>query len=101
MVTVPPPDPTAAPPPPVGGIEEVVCAYPWPCAEALAVKWCESGDRWDRVGAGVNYGGFQINSVHAGRFGEFWTRWADPAYNTMMAFTIWSEQGWRPWGCRP
>ena len=29
----------------------------------------------------------------------FWERWMEPEYNTMMAYTLWSEQGWAPWDC--
>lgn len=79
---------------------ELICAYPWPCEEALAVKFCESGDRWDEVSKG-NYGGFQINAVHEARFPDFWESWMDPVKNTSWAYEIWSEQGWKPWGCRP
>lgn len=90
---------------PEGSVEALICTYPWPCGQAVAVASCESGlgmdgylDGWWASSAG-NYGLFQINSVHAGKFTEFWDRWMDPAYNIEMAFTIWSEQGWRPWGC--
>jgi len=48
---------------------------------------------------GESYGLFQINSIHAYRFVGFWERWMEPEYNTMMAYTLWSEQGWAPWDC--
>jgi len=82
-------------------LRALICSYPWPCEEALRVKWCESGSRWDSIGAGANYGGFQINAIHANRIPDFWTSWMDPEKNTAWAFDIWSRQGWKPWGCRP
>lgn len=100
----PAPTPTPAIPLYVLSSEELkalICSLPWPCEEALRVKWCESGNRWDAIGAGGNYGGFQINAIHARRIPEFWTSWMDPAKNTAWAFDIWSRQGWKPWGCRP
>jgi hypothetical protein len=93
---------------PTDGLEALVCSYSWPCQEALAVARCESGvdsaGRLDGIFAASSrssYGLFQINSVHARRFPEFWESWMDPAKNTAWAFQIWSEQGWRPWSCRP
>lgn len=81
--------------------QKLICSYSWPCDEALRVKWCESRQRWDTIGAGANYGGFQINSIHARRFPSFWDSWMDPVKNTAWAFELWAEQGWKPWGCRP
>jgi hypothetical protein len=101
------PTPTVAPQvaaayvPPAGSLEALICSYAWPCQEALHVKWCESRGNWDTIGGGANYGGFQINAVHARRFPDFWESWMDPAKNTAWAFQLWSEQGWRPWACRP
>jgi hypothetical protein len=92
---------TIAPLKPSNALEELICSYPWPCEEALRVKWCESRANWDTIGSGANYGGFQINQVHARRFPDFWESWMDPEKNTAWAFQIWSEQGWRPWACRP
>lgn len=107
-----PPTPAPKPAPavqvPTDGLEALVCSYSWPCQEALAVARCESGvdsaGRLDGIFAASSrssYGLFQINSVHARRFPEFWESWMDPAKNTAWAFQIWSEQGWRPWSCRP
>lgn len=95
--------PASAKPPQLSSdaLRALICSYPWPCEEALRVKWCESGSRWDAIGAGANYGGFQINAIHANRIQDFWTSWMDPEKNTAWAFDIWSRQGWKPWGCRP
>lgn len=113
----PAPSPSPAPPPappapayvpPPDGLEALVCSYAWPCQEALTVARCESGvdaaGRLDGIYAQSSrnsYGLFQINAIHARRFPEFWDSWMDPAKNTAWAFQIWSEQGWRPWNCRP
>lgn len=110
----PPATPTPAPTPAVTpapavpayvlsaeGLKALICSYPWPCEEALRVKWCEAGSRWDAIGSGANYGGFQINAIHASRIPDFWTSWMDPVKNTAWAFDIWSRQAWKPWGCRP
>lgn len=92
---------------PLDGLEALVCSYPWPCAEALAVARCESGvDAAGRLNGtaavgGSSYGLFQINAVHAYRWPEFWDEWMDPTKNTDWAFQLWSEQGWSPWTCRP
>ena len=104
--TPPPPPPPYVPPP--GGLEEMVCTFAWPCAEAISVARCESGT--DKVGrldgafavsSRNSYGLFQINAIHASQFPDFWQSWMDPAKNTSWAFQIWSQQGWRPWSCRP
>lgn len=98
---------TAPEAPPLDGLEALVCSYPWPCDEALAVARCESGvnaaGRLDGAAAvgGSSYGLFQINAIHAYRWPEFWDGWMDPAKNTDWAFQLWSEQGWIPWSCRP
>lgn len=94
------PEPSEIPQLSAEGLKDLICAYPWPCEEALRIKWCESGDSWDEIGKG-GYGGFQINPVHIARFPDFWQSWTDPVKNTSWAYEIWSEQGWKPWGCRP
>ena len=103
-----PPAPAVPTPPLEGGLEALVCSYSWPCEQALAVARCESGvdsagklDGIYAVSSRNSYGLFQINSIHARRFPDFWESWMDPAKNTAWAYQIWSEQGWRPWSCRP
>lgn len=68
---------------------------------AVAVAKAESG--WNakatnrnRNGS-VDYGLFQINSVHAAILNT--GNWADPADNTAMAFKVWTDAGrsWGPW----
>ena len=90
-------------------IAELICspAYDWPCKEALRVSYCES--RWDSGAySSGNYGIFQINAIHRGRLqsvsggeGDDLARLFDPHINTQVAYSIWREQGWRPWACRP
>jgi hypothetical protein len=100
-----PPTPAATPIPvsamSKSEIEALVCTYPWPCAEALKVLWCESGGKPWAIGRGSNYGLFQINQVHGRRFSNFWNTWMDPAKNIEWAYSIWARQGWKPWGCKP
>jgi hypothetical protein len=93
---------------PADGFEGIICALPWPCHEAIAVAACESGRGLDgrldgnwAIGAGSNYGLFQINQIHAPRWPDFWTAWMDPYKNAQWAFEIWSSSGWGPWGCKP
>jgi hypothetical protein len=97
----PPPPVPAVPPPAPGSIEAIICSHPWPCQEALAVAACESGLHPTSIGGGRNYGLFQINAVHAGRFPGFWDLWSDPATNASWAYQIWSGRGWQAWGCKP
>jgi len=104
-----PATPIPAPPPqPVTleGSEAVICSQAWPCTEALTVARCESGPDYT---AGFNrswHGGtFQISSLHAWRFAQRgWDFWTDALVlerNISIAFELWSQQGWRPWSCRP
>jgi Lysozyme like domain len=89
------------------GLEALICAKAWNCAEAIAVAACESGrdmsGRLDGQWAtnGNHYGIFQISYVHAPNFPGFYENWMDPVFNIEVALAIWSEQGWNPWSCRP
>jgi hypothetical protein len=106
-VAVPAAAPAAAPAftIPADGIEAIICALPWPCQQAINVAACESGrdiqGRLDGNWAsnGNNYGLFQINGIHAGRWPDFWTSWMDPAKNAQWAYEIYAQQGWAPWDC--
>lgn len=80
---------------------ELICAYSWPCGEALAVMGCES--RGDPLAyAAGNHGLFQIAyRWHAHRVGDV-AQLYDPSINVRVAWEIWSEQGWTPWrACGP
>jgi hypothetical protein len=91
-----------------GLIEAAICAVFGDAGPAaVRVAGCESGRNSEGVldgnwaiGAG-SYGLFQIQaSYHAARFPGFWERWQEAEFNIMMAYTLWSEQGWGPWSCR-
>jgi hypothetical protein len=85
----------------------MICAMPWPCAEAIAVASCESGRDMNGLldgnwaTNGNNFGLFQINSVHASKWPDFYDNWMDPTRNIQFAFEIWSDSGWYPWHCQP
>jgi hypothetical protein len=52
---------------------------------------------------GGNWGLFQINTVHRKRvaaMGYQWEDLLDARVNSLVARSIFVEQGWRPWGCR-
>lgn len=92
---------------PAGGVAAVVCAYPWPCADALGVVYgnarCpngESGGNPLAYNAG-NYGLYQINAVHAARVDGDLSRLFDVETNVAVAYALWRDQGWAPWACRP
>jgi hypothetical protein len=105
----PPTPPTTvapAPPPPEPSsveaiIEEIFGAHG---PAATRVARCESGLNPGAVSrGGGNWGLFQINKVHRGRVEAMGYRWEDildARVNTMVAYSIFSEQGWGPWGCR-
>lgn len=80
--------------------EDLVCSYDWPCDQALKVMHCESKG-YARAFSLNNYGLFQINGIHRARVQGNVESLYDPETNVRVAYAIWSEQGWRPWGCRP
>jgi len=82
-------------------IEAIICSYPWPCHEALAVAWCESRFDPQAIG-GDNYGLFQVNAVHAGRVRGDLRSLLEPHTNTRVAYAIYIDNaGWGPWACQP
>lgn len=86
------------------GVEATICAYPWPCAEALAVAWCESRHDPSAVSAdGRNWGLMQINLVHLGRVGGNVYALLDAETNVAVAWQIYvdSSYSWRAWSCKP
>ena len=66
---------------------------------AVAVAGGESG--WDPAATNrnsdgsVDYGEWQINSVHAALLRAH--DWRDPAASAVMAVTVWRASGWAPW----
>jgi len=89
-----------------GGVDEfyiraLICSYPWPCSEALAVAWCES--RFDPLAINGQHAGlFQIaRNWHRAKFGG-----RDPfdaVANVAVAYAIWLDYGghWTAWSCKP
>lgn len=82
-----------------GGIEAVICAYPWDCYTAIRVARCESTLNPFAVGAG-SYGLMQIQaSVHAWKWPTFWEDWMIPERNLQYAWEIYQGRGWYAWSC--
>ena len=78
---------------------DLVCSFDWPCEKAIRVMFCES--RYDpQAYSQGNYGLYQINAIHRARVGGDLQSLYTPSVNIAVAYAIWSEQGWRPWGCR-
>jgi hypothetical protein len=85
---------------------DLVCAYAWPCDEAVRVvagptSACpngESGGDFSKSN-GPNIGGFEINVIAHPQ----WTvaELLDAATNIAAAYSIWRDQGWDPWSCFP
>lgn len=65
----------------------IICAYDWPCEEAVAVAWCESRLIETAYNpAGPYVGWFQVEN------GSF-----DAVENTAQAYAMWTTRGWQPW----
>lgn len=95
-----PVDVPVPPPAPVGGVEEIICAYPWDCAKAIRVVSCETGGTFNPAAynpAGPYYGWWQIGGVHFWRPECPGDRMFDPVANTACAWALYQEQGWAPW----
>jgi hypothetical protein len=113
-VPAPEPDPAPAPEPmpaasPVAAeaqsVEDIIREIFGEHADsAIGVANCESRLNPAAVSrGGGNWGLFQINKVHRGRveaMGYSWDQILDARVNTIVAKSIFDEQGWRPWGCR-
>lgn len=73
--------------------------------DAGTVIACESNWRADAVNLTSGTRGlFQLHPVHKKRIerlGYTWADMLDARLNTIVALTIWREQGFRPWECRP
>ena len=91
-------------------LRALICSFSWPCEEALAIVYgptpvCPTGESngdpeavsWN----GTSYGLWQINSIHAWRWPDFWKRWPEPMRNTEYAYELWAEQGFVIWDCSP
>lgn len=104
-VEIPAPTPgTAAPAPGGSAVEAIQAVFGEHAQEAVNVARCESGLNQAAVSrGGGNWGLFQINKVHRGRvaaMGFAWEDLLDPRVNSLVAKSIFDEQGWRPWACR-
>lgn len=96
-------------------IEALICAQPWPCAEALAVVYgptptCPTGEsngRADAYNAG-SYGLMQIMySAHVDKLravtgSDDPALLYDPAVNVAVGWLVYlANGGWSAWSCRP
>ena len=71
---------------------------------ALKVAFCESKFDPSVTGRFRERGIFQIHPVHRKRIesmGYTWDQMYEVLPNIKVAYEIWSEQGWKPWTCRP
>jgi len=85
-------------------LADIICALPWPCEQMVRVAHCESGPTdfslpisGSMAQNGSVYGLFQIHSIHAAKWPDFWTMWGDPVWNAAHAYEIWTQQGMTPW----
>ena len=103
------PEPTVAPIPTGADIRAILCAFSWPCDQALRVAQCESSLQPGAIGNG-SIGVMQIQVYwHVDKVGRVVGRSVgeaeatqlllDPVVNVAVAYSIWAEQGWRPWSC--
>jgi hypothetical protein len=103
VAPVAPPTPVAPPAP--GSVEAVITEVFGPNAQAaIGVARCESHLNPGAISrGGGNWGLFQINRAHQRRVEAMGYRWEDlldARVNSLVAKSIFDEQGWRPWGCR-
>jgi hypothetical protein len=84
-------------------IEKYICEKwgAFDCKTALAVAKAESGIREDAININnndtIDYGIFQINSVHFKKPGCSMKDLVDQYKNVDCAYKIWEAQGWSPW----
>lgn len=86
-----------------GSIEAIVCAYDWPCNEALAIVDCETGGKF-------NADAYNPSGA-SGWFQMMMPLWAglmdgdpfDPYVNTLAAYRLYVQSGrsWYHWSCAP
>ncbi len=82
-------------------LEQLICAQPWPCSQAIAVARCESTMNPRAYNAG-NYGLMQVNyGAHASLVARPEDLY-DAETNLRVAYQIYaSAGGWGPWACKP
>lgn len=83
----------------------LLAEYPWDINVALAVLTAESGcnpsvpNHSDQHrGCAGSYGLMQIACVHTQTFGVTVEALYDPATNIRIAYALYKERGWQPWG---
>ena len=101
-------------------LQALICAYGWPCQEALAVIYGPTPpNAYAPNGCGSGESGGNPNAYNAGNYGLLQINYAshvdkllrvtgstDPALlfipevNLDVGYIIWQEQGWGPWSCR-
>lgn len=97
VVTNPPEAPVAP-----GELADLICSYDWPCRQWTEIVRCESTFNPHAVGSAGERGLTQVHPVHRPRIeamGFTWDDMFDPRANLDVAYSIWSEQGTRPWSC--
>lgn len=74
--------------------EAIVCAYDWPCGEALSIVYRESRfDPHAYNAASGCAGWWQICPLHGYPLSTLF----DPEANTRIAYGLWLASGWAPW----
>ena len=94
-----------ATPPAPGTVEATIAeVFGADASAAIGVARCESGLNPGAISrGGGNWGLFQINRVHRQRvadLGYSWEQLLDAKVNSLVAKSIFDEQGWGPWACR-
>jgi hypothetical protein len=82
---------------------ELLSGCSWPLGEAYSIFWCESTGDWGAISPdGSNFGGMQINAIHAWRLGGNLDLLLIPEVNVRVACDIYRDNaGWGPWACKP
>lgn len=81
-------------------IRALICSYPWNCAEALAVAYCESKFQQGAQN-GTSWGVFQINYPYHMDLIHYPYEMLLAEQNVAVAYQIWKDSGWEPWSCQP
>lgn len=72
--------------------------------DAIEVARCESSLN-PRATNGVHYGLFQISRTYhearARSLGYTWDEMLQAGPNSHVAASLWAEEGWGPWSCKP
>ena len=91
-------------PKPEPTIEEMIAGYDWDYDTALAVAKAESNLNPNAYnpeahrGCSGSYSVMQVACIHYEKRGIYGEERFDPKVNIQIAYEIYSEQGWKPWG---